>query len=868
MRKYALLILCLNSFLIFSQISEGGRPYGLMIGKRLKGYSSIPSYKLKEINKEQLIRQNTSDALPFQYSVFEDSYIDIKSGANTKLPSGEGEIWQYEINAKGAASIQLTFKKFIIPAGAKLFIYDGQIKHYAGAFTSKNMQEDGSFVLADFRADSVIVEYYEPHNKAFEGQVIIGAVGQAFVDISQVQADVNGYVGINCPEGKEWQNQKHSVCLISFRIGNSGYMCSGALINNVNFDGKPYFLTASHCISDTATAKTMVAYFNDEELGCSSKEMESKTLSGASLLTANFAADNTLLMLSGIPPPVYQPYYAGWDIDTMQSTSTVCINHPRGLPKKISIDYSAPLSYKKPLTWNDGSNSPPHSHWQVKFDIGKTNFGSSGSPLFNANKRIIGQLHGTADNITDFYGMLNFSWDYSSIYYNSIKSFLDPDNSGKTAIDGFSPVTNIPDAQFFNPYPQVCLSTPVRFSDNSVFNPDTWEWSFDPNTYSYLDSTSSSSQNPVVSFNSPGYYNVKLLVKNSSGADSTIADSLLKAGNDLNVSIVPAYSNDSCIVTFDSLIMIANGAASYEWSLISGSENNFYFSKISGDSAIIKKIQTAVMDSSINISVSGTSEDGNCQGKFAGQVTLLNKSNDNIINAIPLVLGKNGPYSNFCATIQYGEPIPPDTLCIDQNSWCHEYGKGLNNIEHSVWFTYTGTQVPYVTFSASGFDSKMAIYDATSVAEILNGNYTVLAANDNYTHFATYPVLFKVPQTNGKKYWIQLDGGEGEPEGVFYIQVYNAAPADSITVLDNYRNKLDVYPQPAVSNVFFQNNFLVSKNLRIEIYTISGVQVYQKLISNNISKSIAVNIENWNSGFYLAKVSSGNESYIAKFLKQ
>jgi hypothetical protein len=867
MRKYALLVLLINSFLVFSQISEGGRPYGLNYSQRLKSISNIPVFKLKEINKEELITQNTLNVLPFQYSVFEDSDIDVKSGVNTKLPSGKGEIWQYVITAKDAASIQLTFKKFVIPEGARLFIYDEQVEHCVGAFTCKNMQKDGSFVLADFRDDSLVVEYYEPYNKAFEGQVIIGAVGQAFVDIYQVQADATGYVGINCPEGKEWQNQKHSVCLISFKLGNSGYLCSGALINNVNFDGKPYFLTASHCIGDSITAKTVVAYFNDEEIGCSSKVKDSKTLTGASLLMTNYSSDNTLLMLSGVPPPDYQPFYAGWDINTQQFTSTVCIHHPKGLPKKVAIDYSAPVSYNRVLTWNGTSDSPPDSHWEVKFDNGKINFGSSGSPLFNANKRIIGQLHGTDGNRANYYGMLNYSWNYSTADFKSIKSYLDPDNSGETEIDGFFPTTNIPDAQFFISYPQVCLSTPVSFIDNSVFKPDQWEWSFYPNSISYLDSTSSSSQNPVVAFNYPGNYNVKLLTKNNSGVDSTIADSLIKVGNDLYLITIPAYSYDSCWLTFDSLILVANGADSYEWSLISGSENNFYFSKITGDSAIIKRSKIDATDSIINISVYGTVADGICHGTVVKQVTLLNKSNDNIINAIPLALGNNGPYSNFCATVQNGEPIP-DTICNEQNSWCHENGNSLNRIEHSVWFTYTGTKVPYISFIASGFDCKMAIYDAASEGDILNGNYNLLAANDNFTSSYTYPVLFKIPLTYGKTYWIQLDGGESGLEGVFYIKVNNASQIDSISVLDNDRNKLNVYPQPAVSNIFFQNDFLIGKNLNIGIYTISGVPVYQRIINNNISKSIHVNIENWKCGFYLAKISSGKDLYIAKFFKQ
>ena len=57
------------------------------------------------------------------------------------------------------------------------------------------------------------------------------------------------------------------------------------------------------------------------------------------------------------------------------------------MQRKISIDNESPIS----VAWHDTYSN---SHWQVAFDNGVVEHGSSGSPLFDQNHRIIGQLQG------------------------------------------------------------------------------------------------------------------------------------------------------------------------------------------------------------------------------------------------------------------------------------------------------------------------------------------------------------------------------------------------------------------------------------------------------------------------------------------
>jgi PKD repeat protein len=61
----------------------------------------------------------------------------------------------------------------------------------------------------------------------------------------------------------------------------------------------------------------------------------------------------------------------------------------------------------------------------------------------------------------------------------------------------------------------VCVGSNVAFTDLSTGSPNYWQWTFPGGT-----PASSLAQNPVITYNTPGVYNVTLLVSNSSGAST------------------------------------------------------------------------------------------------------------------------------------------------------------------------------------------------------------------------------------------------------------------------------------------------------------------------------------------------------------
>jgi hypothetical protein len=168
------------------------------------------------------------------------------------------------------------------------------------------------------------------------------------------------------------------------------------------------------------------------------------SLSGAVLRSRASASDFCLVeitggLTAGTVPATYTPYFSGWDCSGNTPASAVGIHHPSGDIKKISIE-------NDPLISTTFGTCPPNSHWGItNWDSGVTEPGSSGSPIYNANRHIIGQLHGGASacgaaSLSDEYGKLSYSWEpAASDSTSQLKYWLDPTNIGVQFNNGFDP---------------------------------------------------------------------------------------------------------------------------------------------------------------------------------------------------------------------------------------------------------------------------------------------------------------------------------------------------------------------------------------------------------------------------------------------
>ena len=855
----------------YAQLSNGGKPASLDMSLRKSG-QLVSSVTLQSINPEQLKAEDFSYGTPFRYGVVQDVAIDIKQG--TETPAHNGTLWRYEISSAEAKSLKLVFSTFDIPQGANLFIYSPDYSLIYGAFTEENASDDGSFVIADFPSSTLIIEYFEPFSPQFSGVVILEKVGLAYRDLNEmIEQNSLGeeFIDVNCGEGIKWQLEKHAVFLFTFIEDRNSYLCTGALINNVNNDGTPYALTANHCISSPIVAKTLTAYLNHETEGCGLMAKTRNTLNGATLVATGANSDFSLLRLESVPPANFQPYYAGWNLEE-NATRGTGIHQPNGILKKISLSYNQPTTFLDDIYWDEGGYSPASTHWEIFFDKGATAGGSSGSPLFDQNGLIIGQLHGGGD-YDSYYGKLNYSWTKgnaiaSQTTISTLKQLL-ANGSDITSHKGYVPATNLPEAIFTPEFQQVCTGEPIKLKDYSLFNITQWKWEITPSTITYHNGTSSTSANPEISFDNEGYYTIELTVENSEGKDSMIRQNAVIASSSIDVSFEQNFSSGKCLYELDTLKLFAYGATNYSWQIASETSSLFNTSNIDNNTFAIIKNDTIVIESTVTIKGTLIGTHGTCVDTAFFSIDFLKPENDNLINAQFIEPGQNGPFCNTCATVEDNEPIPPFESCTTQTDWCDEYGTGKNIVENSVWFYFDAPESGKVSIEATGMDGQIALYEANSERDILNGNYTILAANDDKSSLDPESGIDTVAVIPGKRYWIQFDGSGGGTEGEFLIilKVENKNWEETKIHYSETEKPARIFPQPADDRIIIQDDsFNKTRNIGVKIFSLTGSLLLDQQVEGGKS-AISVNLKpGWPSGVYLISLTTNDKSYSQKIV--
>ncbi|MFH2094063.1 MAG: T9SS type A sorting domain-containing protein, partial [Bacteroidota bacterium] len=358
-----------------------------------------------------------------------------------------------------------------------------------------------------------------------------------FVGLKQKGASEACEVNINCPEGANWGDEKRGVALISIVIGANSYLCSGSLVNNTSQDCVPYFLSAYHC-GEGASASDFNQwgfYFGYWASTCTGttayyeKLITGATKKAEAANTPGSKSDMLLLQLSNNNfGTTYQRYYNGWNRASTASGGGVCIHHPAGDMMKISTYTSTPTTYYT-------------THWLVYWaatvtDHGVTEGGSSGSPLFDNNGRVIGTLTGgtsycTAQSDPDIYGKFSYHWDQNGTTASArLKDWLDPTNTGVTTLDGvYYPCSGTGvTAQFTGNPTTVVEGGSVAFTNQSTGSITSWTWSFPGGSPS-----SFNGQNPpAITYSTAGSYNVSLVV-----SDGTNNDTELKTNY---ITVIPA----------------------------------------------------------------------------------------------------------------------------------------------------------------------------------------------------------------------------------------------------------------------------------------------------------------------------------------
>ena len=284
-------------------------------------------------------------------------------------------------------------------------------------------------------------------------------------------------------EGDPWNDPRRSVGAYQ----RSGiFACTGSLVNNTSNDQRMLFMTATHCIVESQ-APSIVVYWNYEWPTCRRPGAAGGTSvnppdpnesnSGGDWLAATVnpftgggctngtqCSDMTLIELNDPADPEFNLHWSGWD---RRPPPTVCAQGPGASTEGLCATIHHPGVDEKRITWVEAdiqigsiaasNNVHWHPFWHpnppelpnmpggspATIPPAVTEGGSSGSPLYSADRRLIGVLSGgpafcgaTGTALSDFYGGLFHAWDGLGTPTSRMKDYLDPLGTEPLFIEG------------------------------------------------------------------------------------------------------------------------------------------------------------------------------------------------------------------------------------------------------------------------------------------------------------------------------------------------------------------------------------------------------------------------------------------------
>jgi hypothetical protein len=291
-----------------------------------------------------------------------------------------GSIWRVQLQSPGAAGLRIHFTNFDVGKGqVEVF---GLTSAEPLSYTGTGPDGDGEFWTPVLFSDSVAIEYAPKSGQAEALPFRIDAVSHWLAGAATRPAALACELDAACYP--EWSDVGRSVARIAFETSDGGYLCSGVLVAPRRSGDPPYFLTANHCITNDAEAKSVQFFWMYQAARCGAPAPDIRsapTSSGAALVVvaSGDLGDASLLRLAA-SPPAGTP--ASFNFAKLAEDSKVTgIHHPAGDYRRISFGVYTPTT---------GMCSS--GYYPIFWSLGITEPGSSGSPIFNTQGEVVGLL--------------------------------------------------------------------------------------------------------------------------------------------------------------------------------------------------------------------------------------------------------------------------------------------------------------------------------------------------------------------------------------------------------------------------------------------------------------------------------------------
>lgn len=451
-RVWAFVLMALSGFATLSSAQSARLTAALSGTPGLLPLAAVASQELGALDRQALLAEDEAReaaGLPYRFAVAERLALSPHSAGTWEFLADGRALWRLRLRAPGATSLSVGFARFRLPAGARLLLHSADLARALPAFGASDVDEHGELWTPLVEGDELVLELSVPVAERAAVDLEVGSVQRGYRDFrAAAAADKSGACNVDvvCSAGDGRRDALRSVALLQVR---GTELCSGFLVNNTAQDRRPFLMTARHCGVDGSAAPTVVAYWNYEQSTCRAPGSPASGApgdgslalfnSGAILRAESNTSDFTLLELDDPVHPAASAFFAGWDRSPGDPPAASTVHHPRTDEKRISFE-NQPLtttSYLQNVSPGDGS------HLRVAdWDLGTTEGGSSGAPLFSPAGRVIGQLHGgfaaCGNEEPDWYGRFSVSWEGKGLPESRLRDWLDPLGGAPLTLDGLA----------------------------------------------------------------------------------------------------------------------------------------------------------------------------------------------------------------------------------------------------------------------------------------------------------------------------------------------------------------------------------------------------------------------------------------------
>ncbi len=352
----------------------------------------------------------------------------------------------------------------------------------------------------------------------------------------------------------------------------------------------------------------------------------------------------------------------------------------------------------------------------------------------------------------------------------------------------------------------ICAGQNVQFSDQSYNTVTGWSWSFPGGTPS-----TSNSQNPSVTYSSPGVYQVSLTATQGSLSRNTVKTAYITVLD--NTASLPFFEG------FESYNTLAD--AQGKW-FISNPENNAKF----------EVTNTAGHTGSKSVKLQNYGQNGDFVDELISST--LDLSNESL-NDVTL---------SFRYAYRKRQNSNSETLRVFFSSNCGD------------------TWVFRRSFNSNTMSSNLSTVNS----------WTPTAADWKTVHMPFNTAAFNQYLTNGFRYKFVFESNNGNNFYIDDINIYNGPESDNIVLgIENKEDfeNVSLFPNPNDGEVnisfFVQNN----QNVTLRILDVTGKELKSTHLNANTGENLVL-IDNseFSSGVYLIQLKTENSSKTLQFIKK